>query len=180
MTIPHAITNGQYADGNDLTLTISENGSPTTLQCKVVSPDERDCDWYMQSGSTPDVRLVLTRVKKEQVLESQKKKFGGTYAGSNADYQKITAQFKTVLEPQASSLGVPQVSIAGSFTFNGYSFNFKDSGYDPISNVLAISINGDNPIIVNCSIESEESLHCEWIGTHGATSNEDFDLTKAQ
>ena len=194
MTIPFSVTAGQYVNGSDLTLTVQQNGNPTVLHCKVADMDELDCNWYVNASTAPRVSFQLSRIAQGQALESTRNRLDGVYEGGNADYAKISAQFRTFLEPQSGSLAVPQVSIVGSFIFSprptadqarlgldpgSANFPFTDSEYDPISNTLAIKINGSNPIEVNCTVKSLTSLHCSWIGTHGTNSYEDFDLNKS-
>ena len=180
MTIPYAVTSGQYVSGGDLTLTVMQNGAPTTLHCLVDKDKNLDCEWYLNASTAPSASFSLTPVK---LIDGKKKirarQFGGTYRGSNADYREIKAQFRPFLETQGGSLAVPLVSIVGSFSFDGVNFSFIDSQFDPISSTLAVKINGDNPVEVNCIIKSAKALHCTWIGTHGSTSYEDFDLHKA-
>ena len=197
MMIPYPITGGQYVGGNDLTLTVQENGSPTTLHCKAPSLDSLDCNWYVAASTGASVSFTLTRQTSGelQAMSLHPDVLDGHYEGSSPDSARITAEFKTFLEPQAlgGSSAVPQISVVGSFVIfarpteeqirthedPGYAnFSFVNSQYDPISNTLAINITGSNPVVVNCAVRSTTSLHCSWGGKHGATSYEDFDLTK--
>ena len=191
MVIPYPVTCGSYLGGDDLTLCVQENGSPTTLHCKVTSQTTLNCNWYLNASSAPRASFTLTRLQGGSQSEASGQRFAGSYQGENQDYSKIEAQFRTFLEAQGGTGAIPTVSIVGSFTFyarqsaddianhvpqGSANFPFTDGEYDPISNTLAVKIMGDNPIEVNCAVTSATALHCVWIGTHGATSYEEFDL----
>jgi len=193
MMIPYIVTSGQYVGGNDLSLTIQANGNPTTLHCKVEGQSNLACNWYLNS-SAPRASFTLNRIPDGQIPQPPSREYSGAYVGQNSDFAQIRANFRTFLVPQNGSLGVPQVSIVGSFTFSPWptdeqkknhrnpgsaNFPFIDSQFDPITSTVAMRINGDNPIQVNCVIRTAAAMKCTWIGTHGGTSYENFDLVKA-
>ncbi len=186
--IPYPVVDGQYVNGNDLSLVVQVNGAPTNLHCNVSEGQPLECDWYMNASSAARASFSLSQVSaQDEQLHGNQSADGlkGLYVGKNKDYTKIIADFRMILSPQVGSVSVPMVSVAGNFTFytsemGSANFPIVDSEFDPISSTLAIKINGDNPIVVDCSIVSEISLHCVWNGRHGPSSFEEFDLTKSE
>lgn len=121
--------------------------------------------------------------------------FVGNYVGENVNYGRIEAVFRILKTTQNGSLAVPQPSIVGMFRFvkrsadeslkgapdealNSGSIPFKDGQYDPSTDTIVIQIAGDNPIEVNCTLESATDLHCIWSGSQGKHGYEEFDLKK--
>ncbi len=192
MLIPYIVASGQYVGGNDLSLVVTANGNPTTVHCMVSNQSDLDCNWYLNS-TAPRASFTLRRIQDGQIPVPTARDFSGVYRGGNKDFAMIEAGFRTFLEPQNGSLGIPQLTIVGSFTFaprrtpdqirnqvdpGKANFPFVDSQYDPITSTIAIKISGDNPIQVNCTVASSTTLRCSWIGTHGDESYENFDLVK--
>ena len=63
MMVPFTVSNGQYVDGNDLSLTVTVNGSPTTAHCQVTNQNnDLNCAWYVNASDAPSANFQLERV----------------------------------------------------------------------------------------------------------------------
>jgi hypothetical protein len=185
MKIPFPVTDGQYVNGNDLSLTIQQNGNPTFAHCKVVDSDsDLDCEWFVDASTVTSAHFVLHRVSDaQQVLASVASQSQGEYTGSDSLHSSIVAIFETKEDVSAGSISIPQVTIGGTIAFDNVVYSFKGGEYDPINNTLALDIQGTNPITVNCAVMSADKLRCVWSGKNGnGTQGDDgqdevFDLT---
>jgi hypothetical protein len=185
MMIPFSITSGQYVSGNDLTLTVQENGSPTTAHC-LVSDDlnNLDCNWYMNASTAPMTSFQLHRVQNGQALTTRTQN-QGEYTGSDSVHKNIALRFETKLDIQNGSEAIPQNTIGATISFDGVVFQSKGSEFDPINNTLAMVFAGTNPIDLDCAIIDSQNLRCDWSGKNGdGTSANDgqdevFNLTKS-
>ncbi len=193
----YKVTSGSYDGDGTVSLTVDQSGVSSNVQCRISNDapgsEKMDCTWNAGSGA----RFTVSRMSgSATLLSGSHEAFFGTYVGENADYGRIEALFRPFETTQNGSLVVPQLSIVGRFLFvkrsadtrmNGApdealtsgSIPFKDGEFDPSTSTLVIQIAGDNPIVVNCKVESTADLHCTWVGNHGKNGYEEFDLKKA-
>lgn len=179
MVIPVQISDGQYANGNDLSLTAQEIGAPTssTVHCTVSDLNSLDCIWSTTSGKLLSFRLGRVA---GQALSKDSKKLDGFYQGKNSDGRPVRLEFETLEDLQPGTTAIPQETIFGTILIDGIDFHFKGVQYDPATKVLVMDINGTFPIVINCRIVTLDKLKCIWSGTHGVKANDVFDLSKSE
>ena len=186
MMVPFTVSNGQFVDGDDLSLTVTVNNAPTTAHCKVSNHNnDIACEWYVNASDAASAHFELHRLATGQSLVVDPHRTQGTYFGTSSVNHVITAIFETREDIQPGPNSIPVVTIGGSVTKDGRIYSFKGAQYDPINSTLVIPIGGTNNPEVNCSVISADKLRCDWFGRQGLPgtpdtgANEVFELTKA-
>jgi len=169
-----------YSDGtydqtsNTFSFTVEKEARATTVTCQT-SSDTFNCSWYRR---VDEVGFTLKKGSDDalKMLDTKNRDlFGGIYVGHTPEGLLVRGTFSPGLVNKPDS-EIPELGVIGSIVFYSEKqtapdvnapqavYPFIDGSYDVGTGVISATTAAPSggSIIVNCTVESSQSLYCHW------------------